>query len=543
MGTVVYANYARAEDFQTLGSLGIDCTGKVVIARYSGNYRGLKAKFAEEAGAAALLIYIDPADSGYAKGIPYPEGGWQTDTCIQRGSINTLDYPGDPLTPGREATREAQRLPESEVALPRIPVQPIGYGAAQQILIRMNGPGVPEGWQGGLPLAYRVEGGEHLRVRVRVDQRREIVPTANVIATIEGATHPDEWVVIGCHHDAWGFGASDPTCGLISLLECSRAFVERAGAGERPARSILFCAWGAEEQGIIGSTEWVEGRVEELRARVVAYINLDMASMGPDFSAGASPVLRSVIAEAAARVPQARDPQRTVLDAWMSRGVSPDNPGQPVCGDLGGGSDHVGFLCHAGIPSAALACGGSPGSAYHTAFDTLRWYRQTVGEDYEPALMIARMTCATAGLLSERGGLAYDLGLNAAFTRRVLDELAPSIPAEHQGAVERVRVRCADLADVWGVFVGVREGGNLGDDAPTRLLGVENFWAERDGRDRAWYRNIAVATDPVSGYGTWTLPQVRAAVRDGVGLGEALRDLESVVERQASIVGGLIAGE
>ena len=79
--------------------MGIDISGKVVIARYGGNFRGYKAKFAEAAGAAGLIIYTDPIDSGYFKGLGYPEGPYYSESTIQRGSLLTEDFTGAPLTP------------------------------------------------------------------------------------------------------------------------------------------------------------------------------------------------------------------------------------------------------------------------------------------------------------------------------------------------------------------------------------------------------------------------------------------------------------
>jgi N-acetylated-alpha-linked acidic dipeptidase len=158
-GSVVYANYGTKADFAKLAELGVDVQGKIVLARYGGNFRGYKAKFAELAGAAGVIIYTDPADSGYSKGIPYPEGGYSNSTCIERGSITTLGYSGDPLTPGIEATKDAPRLDPKTVDLPHIPVQPVSWAAAGEIMKRMTGPAVPAGWQGGLPFAYRTTGG------------------------------------------------------------------------------------------------------------------------------------------------------------------------------------------------------------------------------------------------------------------------------------------------------------------------------------------------------------------------------------------------
>jgi hypothetical protein len=96
---VVYANYGRKEDFEKLKSLGVDVSGKIVLARYGGNFRGFKAKFAEANGAAGLIIFTDPKDSGYTKGLVYPDGPYYNESTIQRGSLLTTDFTGDPLTP------------------------------------------------------------------------------------------------------------------------------------------------------------------------------------------------------------------------------------------------------------------------------------------------------------------------------------------------------------------------------------------------------------------------------------------------------------
>ena len=188
----------------------------------------------------------------------YPEGGYANDCCIQRGSIITLPYQGDPLTPGIAATEDAKRLDPATLDLPKIPVQPIGWAAAKEIMSRMTGSPVPEGWQGGLPFTYRVMGGEGLTVHLKVEQKREVRKTANVIATLKGSVYPEEKMIIGAHHDAWNCGASDPLCGTIAMIESAKSFAQMAAEGHRPERSIVFAAWGAEEFGIMGSTEWVE---------------------------------------------------------------------------------------------------------------------------------------------------------------------------------------------------------------------------------------------------------------------------------------------
>ncbi len=563
---VVYANYGRAEDFGRLAELGVDVAGKVVLMRYGGLYRGNKVLNAERAGAAAVLLYTDPADSGYMKGLMYPEGGYETPTCIQRGSIKTLAYPGDPLTPGREATFNAERLDPASVGLPKIPVQPIGWAGARVILDRLDGPGVPGGWQGGLPLAYRTHGSaESCRVRVHVEQRRELVKTANVIATLPGTREPQRAVYIGCHHDAWGFGASDPTSGLICLLESARSFAEMSRRGQGPKRTIVFCAWGAEEHGIIGSVEYVEREMARLRTGAVAYINLDMAAMGADFRASASPTLRTVIAEASRGVPQARDAEQTVHDAWAFRAPDADYPGEPRFGELGGGSDHVGFWCHAGVPSAALGAGGSAGTAYHTAYDTLAWYRKVVGDDYEPALMITRMTNAVVARLAQADVLPLDPTrmMNAAEQAigglPAMPELGTAEAASGSGdaggaaagdaarvsAMARLRERAGEIASMARtldrrVSLLARSGvlsPSAAEGINAALVDIDRAWLDDAGLpDRPWYRNLYAATDPDTGYGAWVLPGMRAVAPSASPTPEAAARVEAMAARYNAVL-------
>lgn len=516
---VVYANYATREDFEELRRRGVDCSGKIVIARYGGNYRGYKARFAEQAGAAGLIIFSDPADVGYAKGLPYPEGTYANDCCTQRGSILVTGYQGDPLTPGVCATREAARIPIDRAPLPRIPVQPIGYGAAGEILSRMTGAEVPDAWQGGLPMRYRIEGGPDLRVRLAVEQRREIKKTSNVVATIPGAIWPDEKIIVGCHHDAWVFGASDPTCGTIVLLEAARLIADRAAKGDRPARSIVFAAWGAEEWGIIGSSEWVEAHRDDLLANAVLYLNLDMAAMGPNFAASSSPSLRTLIESAARSTPQAGRPDRSVFDAAP---MSPEGGWSGASGDLGGGSDHVAFLCHAGVPVCAFSSGGARGYSYHSVYDTLPWYWRAVGTDYAPASMLSEMTARTAW--SAAGATVLPIRPDAALASFRARLRTLSVSAAHAGlgavpesgllpGLDALDARAAELAA--RAATTLRRAADLAPDAtPQRAARVnalvralDRAWLDDDGLpDRPWFKNTFASPDENSGYAPWVLP-------------------------------------
>ena len=503
---VVYANYGTREDFERLERERVKVAGKIALIRFGKLYRGFKVANAEAAGAAAAILYPDPEDSGWGRGLPYPEGGWYTERSIQRGSILTLPYPGDPLTPGEPATRDAARRNPESVGLPGIPAQPIGWKAAEQILSRMEGPEIPDDdWQGGLPFRYRLEGGPLLSVRVAVEQERKLRKVENVIARLTGSASPQELVIVGSHHDAWSFGASDPNAGSVVLFEVARGFAELARRGVRPRRTLVFAHWGAEEQGILGSTEWVEAREAELRNDAVAYLNLDMAAMGTAFGAAASPSLAPLLREVADEV-------------WPDRASG----GSAVRTAIGGGSDHVPFAFRVGVPVANLGVFGSDGSAYHTNYDTLRWYRQVVGSDYEGALQLARAVGRTAARLANADVIPLDPRGYASATVSALDDLAED--AEEKGielrldplrrAIDSFRAEAEPTMDaLWDVIDenGFTAEGLAGLNWEIRQM--ERVWLDDAGLpERPWYRSLLSAPDPERGYSAWTLPLLRTAV-------------------------------
>ena len=533
-GAVVYANYGTKEDFDRLAELGVEIGGSIVVARYGKNYRGYKAKFAEQAGAAALIIYTDPDDSGYRRGIPYPEGGYANPSSIQRGSIKTLAYPGDPLTPHVPATPDARRLDPGEVALPHIPVQPLGWKAAAEILSRMTGPAVPATWQGGLPFAYRLTGGV-LRVRVMVKQQRKLTRSENVLGILRGSTDPDRRVIVGCHHDAWGFGAADPLAGTIVLAECAKSFSEMARRGDVADRTIVFAAWGAEEFGIIGSVEWCEANRDDLLRDAVAYVNLDMAAMGPDFHASSSPTLKPLIYRATQAVPQPGSSDgRSVYESWAARnGAAESASGFPAIGNLGGGSDHIGFYCHLGIPSCGLGGGGSKGVSYHSNYDTLAWYRKVVGEDYEAALMLTRVTNLIVARLAGAAVLPLDPTRYAADIATHLSDLRKragslgletSLSSLEQAVVEFESAAAATQQKLDDAVAAGRLSPETQAEVNAVLIGLERAWLHEPGLpQRPWFRSLYAATDPDSGYAAWMLPALRyhVEVGDADGLAQA----------------------
>src|SRR5450432_812968 len=278
---LVYVNYGIPEDYEQLDRMGISVKGKIVIARYFHSWRGIKPKVAAEHGAVGCLIYSDPHEDGFVQGETFPAGAWRPKDGAQRGSVADMPfYPGDPLTPGVGATKDAKRLKIEEAAtITKIPVLPISYADAQPLLAALTGRVAPDDWRGGLGITYRIGPGP-AKVHLKVKSNWDIKPTYDVIAKIPGAVFPDEWVIRGNHHDGWVNGAEDPISGLDAVLEEARAYGELLKQGWKPKRTIILCAWDGEEPGLLGSTEWAEEHADELRAHAVAYINSDTNGRG-----------------------------------------------------------------------------------------------------------------------------------------------------------------------------------------------------------------------------------------------------------------------
>src|SRR6266566_6515663 len=360
---LVYVNYGLPPDYEALKKPGVDVKGTIAIARYGNSFRGVKAKVAEDNGAIGLIIYSDPADDGYTQGEVYPKGPWRPDSSAQRGSVQFLFiYPGDPLTPGTPAIPGTPRLKkEQALNLPHIPVQPISYGDAQRLLKPLRGPARPKGFQGGLPFTYHVGGTNDVRVHLKTDIEFATKTIWDVITRIDGSVEKDRWVVLGNHRDEWVFGAVDPNSGTAAMLELGRGLGQLVKSNWKPRRAIILCSWDAEEHGLIGSTEWAEDNAAELKAKAVAYLNMDAAVSGPNFSASSVPTLWRLIYSAAEEI---NDPKtgKTVYEAWKERNHENlpesemyDENGnektwpQPKIGPLGSGSDYTPFLQHLGV--------------------------------------------------------------------------------------------------------------------------------------------------------------------------------------------------
>ncbi len=511
---VVYANYGRKEDFEKLAELGVNLTGKVVIARYGGNFRGFKAKFAEASGASALIIYTDPKDSGFTKGLVYPEGPYYSPSTIQRGSLLTTDFTGDPLTPFEpalplEGKTKIKRLRPEEAQFHTIPVTPIGYGEAEKILGQMRGQPVPPTWQGGLPFTYRIEGGKELTVRVNVVQKKDFVRATNVVGMLKGSEAPEEWIILGSHYDAWGFGATDPNSGTAMLLSLSETLGALSKSGFQPKRSILIAHWDAEEHGVIGSSEWVEQFRDELALKGVAYMNYDGGVSGKNFGASSAPTLKKLLLEGAKKVNYPYSDQN-LYDFWNK-----NNSQSPPIGNLGGGSDHIAFYMHVGVPSLSGGAGGP--NLYHSNYDSFQFYEKYVDPEFKMGPMVEHLAGLMALTLANGTFVSYDVMRYAADLKLHFENATAKVLAIHPdfngfSKVSEALPVLTEKGDALTVKMNaVLKNASLSKKKINRinalLIDLEKSFIYNEGMSfGSWYKSLYAASDPFSGYGAWILP-------------------------------------
>ena len=564
--SLVYVNYGLPNDYEDLRRAGVDVKGKIAIARYGNSFRGVKAKVAEEHGAVGLIIYSDPADDGYAQGDVYPKGPWRPDSSAQRGSVQFLFiYPGDPLTPGTPSVPGTPRIKQSEAQdIPRIPVQPISYGDARRLLQPLRGPLRPKGFQGGLPFPYHVGGTDDVRVHLKTDIEFVTKTIWDVITRIDGAAEKDRWVVMGNHRDAWVFGAVDPNSGTAAMIEVGRGLGQLMKSGWKPRRSIILCSWDAEEEGLIGSTEWVEDNASELREKAVAYLNMDAAVSGPNFSASSVPSLWKLIRGAAQDV---RDPKtgKSVFDAWSERARENasederyDDDGReradfsPRIDALGSGSDYTPFLQHLGVPSLDMSFGGDYG-VYHSAYDSFYWMSHFGDPNFVYHVAAAQIWGTVALRLADPQGLPLDYRDYAAKLRDFVNETTRMANRKRLGdafdpkpmlraidkfsdEAERITRRRLDLQkqDSSSTI------GKLSRVNDALIQAERAFTDERGLRGRPWYKHEIYAPGFYTGYAALPLPDLRQAIEDGraADAAEAARRITEAIGRATEVLKG-----
>jgi N-acetylated-alpha-linked acidic dipeptidase len=572
---VVYANYGRPEDIKRLNQMGISLKNKILLVRYGQNFRGVKAEVAQDESAAGVLIYSDPIDDGYFKGDPYPQGPWRPATAVQRGSIQySFMYPGDPTTPNVASTPdlpESKRVsPDRAADLPRVICVPLSYQDATPILQNMAGPESPRDWQGALPFTYHVGPGP-ARVRMHVKQTAGWWPIWDVIGTVRGSELPDELVVAGNHRDAWVYGAVDPNSGTTAMLEAVHGIGELLKQGWRPRRTIVFGSWDAEEQGLIGSTEWAEQN-EAILARAALYLNMDTGASGPNFRASAVGSLKQFIRDLTKDVPGPKG--GSVYDAWSAAPSATDasprrddratpatsdraatiaavtsaTPRVPNVSALGSGSDYSPFIDHLGVPAADVRSSGDYG-VYHSAFDDFAWYKKFGDSTFAYSQEMARVFGVAVLRMAQADVLPYDY---EAYGREITTYLEAA-----QKRAASVFTKSVNFAPALGAARRFTEAGAAAtqvqqasaaatkpDGRRVAALNVALLAAERalllpEGLpNRPWFRHAIYAPGQYTGYEAVVVPGVNEAIdrNDPAAAQQQLAAITAALNRAAAVL-------
>jgi N-acetylated-alpha-linked acidic dipeptidase len=559
---LVFVNRGIPADYEELERMGVDVKGKIVIARYGGSWRGIKPKVAYEHGAVGCIIYSDPEDDGYTQGDVYPEGPFRRSDGVQRGSVMDMPvYPGDPLTPGIGATKEAKRLDRKDaVTIMKIPVIPISYEDALPLLQSLGGQTVPASWRGSLPITYHV-GPSKDNVHLKLEFNWDIKPLYNVIAKMPGREFPDEWIIRGNHHDGWVNGAADPLAGMVAVMEEARAVAELVKKGFVPKRTIIYCGWDGEEPALLGSTEWAEDHQQELKQKAVLYINSDGNGRG-FIGASGSHTLETFFNEVTNDV---KDPQTGVSireRKYANAVVNADKSAKAKMlgnkyiklGALGAGSDYSPFLQHLGIASINLGFGGeNRGGEYHSIYDSYDLFVRFKDPGFQYGVALAK----TAGRVTLRFANAEVLPFDFNTFYRTVNEyttevksLLESTRTETETENRIIKEKLYDLAkdpkqiykspslketvpfldfsSLENALMQLKDSADVFQRAYSRSLQLPAsrqkelnnllFQAERsliyvNGLPRRpWYKHEIYAPGYYTGYGVKTLPAIREAI-------------------------------
>ena len=562
---VVYVNYGVPKDYEELETRGVDVKGKIVLARYGGSWRGIKPKVAGEHGALGCLIYSDPRDDGYFEGDVYPKGAFRNEHGAQRGSVADMPvFPGDPLTPGVGATKDAKRLDRKDApTLTKIPVLPISYADALPFLKALGGPVAPEAWRGALPVTYHLgPGPAKAHLKLEFDWRME--PVRDVIAVLKGSELPDEWILRGNHYDAWVNGAQDPISGLVAELSEAKALGALVKSGWKPKRTIVYAAWDGEEPGLIGSTEWVETHAEELSKKAVAYLNTDSNGRGFLGAAGShtlerfvDEVARDVVdPETKVSIAERQRARRFVRGSPEAKKDAKERPGLRLEA-LGSGSDYSPFLQHLGIASLNLGFSGeSAGGSYHSIYDSFDYFSRFVDPEFAYGVALSKTAGRVVLRLASAGTLPFTFDpladTVARYAKEVVtlaDELRERTDDENRNIAERRWELAADpketfvapkpkatvpflnFAPLQNAVTALKRSAAAYTNAEKErkapltaeartvldeaLYTTERALTRKEGLPlRPWYVHQLYAPGFYTGYGVKTLPGIREAIEE-----------------------------
>ncbi len=466
----------------------------------------------------------------------YPHGPWGPATAVQRGSVQFMfKYPGDALTPGiasRPNLPESQRIPLDQVtSLPKIPSEPLSYHDASPILEHLSGPDAPREWQGALPFTYHVGPGVKVHIVLKMDYQYRTI--WDVIGTVAGSEFPDEWVVAGNHRDAWVYGAVDPNSGTAAMLEAVHGIGVLLQQGWKPKRRIVFCSWDAEEEGLIGSTEWVEDHAIQL-VHAVAYFNTDVGVSGPNFDASAVPSLKQFVRDVTKAVPSPKG--GTVYQQWKQHqadamahrqvGVE-EHAGRGnahvdndvTIGDLGSGSDFTPFIQHLGVPSTDIGSGG-PYGVYHSVFDNYAWFVMNADPTFVYEQEMARVFGLEALHMADADVLPYDYVTYGKELSSYLDTAQKKAQDAGLTGLDFAPAKAAaEKFTLLAKQVKEKQEHAASDSSEalaalnTQLRAVEgDFLTEPGLPNRPWFKHTIYAPGEYTGYAAVVIPGVNEAI-------------------------------
>ncbi|HTD95408.1 MAG TPA: M28 family peptidase, partial [Edaphobacter sp.] len=424
---------------------------------------------------------------------------------------------------------------------------------AAPILKALAGAETPRNWQGALPFTYHLggSGSSKVTVHMHLEQDTALRTIWDVIGKIPGTDRPDDWVVAGNHRDAWVYGAVDPNSGTAAMLETVHGLGDLLKQGWKPKRKIVIASWDAEEEGLIGSTEWAEQQQAPL-AHAVAYFNTDVGVAGPNFNAAAVPSLKQFVREVTKQVSSPKG--GTVYEQWKKdqetnteRRGSHSRPNAHVdddvhIQDLGSGSDYTPFIQHLGVPSTDIGSDGSYG-VYHSVFDNYNWFIKFA----DPTFVYEQQQARVFGLeilhMADTDVLPYDYQLYGKEIVSYLESaqkrasgLKPALSLDFtatQAAAQRFAAA--------GTTIHATQTTPPADAASlnTALRAAENALLNSNGLPkRPWFKHTIYAPGEFTGYAAVVIP----GVNEGIDAPDAARTqaqltiLAEALNRSAAIL-------
>jgi N-acetylated-alpha-linked acidic dipeptidase len=296
------------------------------------------------------------------------------------------------------------------------------------------------------------------------------------------------------------------------MMELTRALGELKQRGIRPRRTIVVCSWDGEEYALTGSTEWGEQYADDLKKKLVAYINVDESvagaatTAGPEglsFSPAAVASLAPMLVEASKDV---RAPSgKSLYETWRATSMRDSKAGSPpfdselVETRIGSGSDHTVFLNHLGRPVINLGFTGDYG-VYHSMYDDYYWMSHIGDPTFEYHVALTRIWGLAALRLANADILPFDFGFNASALEQFLRELEhENRGAQQHLSLKRLHTRIGDFEKA-GSLLRDAAAGNLllGSASPEKiqrlnqqLLQVESNWLDPAGTPgRPWFQHL-----------------------------------------------------